>query len=144
MSNNLRRAFDLVLDRTNRGRIVACGRISGFKNQRYIIIELMAQAGFITEIWDDRSPVKVIDSLKVGEQVILKIMNNETAMWVPDYPDTHIQQERPAKSTYNRRQQPPKENSQGVGTPPSAPKPQATPAPVVNIRSKEQAHGSNG
>ena len=87
MTSNLRRAFNIVADRNNRGLLVACGMLSNVPF-KYAIFELINNAGYVTEIWDDRSEVKVAEFMKPGDMAVLKILNNERAVWMPDYPES--------------------------------------------------------
>ena len=126
MTSNLRRAFNIVLDHNNRGCIVACGRLATHKSQKYAVIELDKQAGFITEVWEDASDVRVSDALRVGDQTVLKIVHNELATWLPDYPDS------PDEPVRNRLDKAPPRRLPARQA--SRPRPQFSPVPlpVVN------------
>lgn len=87
---------------------MACGMLFNVPF-KYAIFELVNNAGYITEIWDDRSEVKVAEFMRPGDMGVLKILSNDRAVWMPDYPESaddpvDVPSARPVRAPYVRRE----------------------------------------
>jgi len=100
---DLRQAYLMLADGNSQGRVVATG---SFGQNKYAIIEL-GDRTYHTEIWDDRSAVKVSTAVNTGDRCMLKIITQATAGWFPFYSnDEEYQEKQERRDTQHNQPQP--------------------------------------